>query len=113
MSDTTATHDDNGHDHHIVSVKAYGMVISALFFLMFLTVFMAFVDLGSLNPFIALAIAVSKAVLIVLIFMNVWFSTRLTQIFVAGGFFWLLILFGMIIIDFVSRAMVTNPQAWE
>jgi len=111
MSDGTATHDD--HDHHIVSVKTYSFVIAYLFFMMFLTVYMSFQDVGPLmNPAIAVAIAVGKAIAIVLIFMNVFFSTRLTKIFVAGAFFWLLFLFGMIIIDFVSRRMVTTPDPW-
>ena len=111
MSFNTATHEEHGH--HIVSVKTYGLVIAALFVLMAATVGAAFIDLGSFNPVLALLIAVSKAVLIVLIFMNVYFSTRLTQIFVAGGFFWLTFLFGMIIIDFLSRGIVTTPQPWN
>jgi cytochrome c oxidase subunit 4 len=111
MSDGTAAHDDHGH--HIVPVKMYLGVIVYLFFMMFLTVFMAFQDIGPvLNPLIAVGIAVGKAIAIVLIFMNVFFSTRLTKIFVAGAFFWLFFLFGMIIIDFLSRRLVTTPDPW-
>ncbi len=113
MTDLNAPHDDHSSSHHITSVKAYGVVIACLFVLMFLTVYASFFHFGDMaNPILALAIAVSKAILIVMIFMNVRYSSRLTQIFVAGGFFWLLILFGMIIIDFVSRRMMTDPQSW-
>lgn len=111
MTNDSAVHEEHGH--HVVPVSKYVQVIGALFFLMALTVIMAFVDLGAWNPVIALAIAVSKAVFIVLIFMNVYYSTRLTQIFVASCFFWLLFLFGMMIIDFLSRGMVTTPQPWN
>lgn len=48
-----------------------------------------------MNAFVAIAIAVTKAVLIVLFFMNTYYSTRLTWVFVIFSFFWLLILFGM------------------
>lgn len=111
MTNDSAAHDEHGH--HVVPVSKYVQVICALFFLMALTVVMAFVDLGAWNPVIALAIAVSKAIFIVLIFMNVYYSTRLTQIFVAACFFWLTFLFGMMIIDFLSRGMVTTPQPWN
>jgi len=114
MTNTSVTHDDHGEGHKIVPLSYYVVVICALFVLMFATVYMAFWDVGPVaNVLIAIGIAVTKAVLIVLIFMNVYFSSRLTQIFVAGGFFWLLILFGLIIIDFLSREMVTTPQSWE
>jgi cytochrome c oxidase subunit IV len=115
MSDTTTTHDDHGHEHshYIVPVRLYAMVLAGLAILMFATVYAAFFDLGPATVILALLIATTKATLIVLIFMNVYFSTRLTKIFVLGGFFWLVFLFGLIIIDFISRQMVTNPLPWE
>ncbi len=114
MSDGSATHEENGHGgHYIVPVSAYAKVISALFVLMTITVVVAFIDLGAWNPVLALVIAISKAVLIVLVFMNVYVSSRLTKMFAASAFFWLLFLFCMIIVDFLSREMVTQPLAWE
>lgn len=114
MSDGSATHEENGHGgHYIVPVSAYFKVICALFVLMTITVVVAFFDLGAWNPVLAVAIAITKAVCIVLVFMNVYVSSRLTKMFVASAFFWLLFLFGMIIIDFLSRELVTHPQAWE
>lgn len=116
MTDHATTHhhgDAHEQAHHIVSVRSYFFVFLALMFLMVLTVVAAFFDLGAVNPVIALSIAISKATFIVLIFMNVYFSTKLTKIFVGAGFFWLLIMFGLMIIDFVSREMVVNPLPWD
>ena len=42
-----------------------------------------------------LTIALTKALLVILFFMHVRWSTRLTWVVVASGFFWLLILFGI------------------
>ena len=42
-----------------------------------------------------LGIAMTKALLVILFFMHVRWSTRLTWVVVASGFFWLLILFGL------------------
>ena len=42
-----------------------------------------------------LAIACTKATLVILFFMHVRWSTRLTWVVVASGFFWLLILFAL------------------
>jgi cytochrome c oxidase subunit IV len=115
MSDTTRTHEDHGHEHshYIVPVWMYALVLGGLAILMVATIVASFYDLGPMTVVVALAIASTKAVLIVLIFMNVYFGTRLTKIFVLGGFFWLVFLFGLIIIDFLSRTMVTNPLPWE
>ena len=56
------------------------------------TVWVANLDLGRWNAIVALSIAVLKATLVVLYFMHVRYSSRLTWIFVGAGFFWLGIL---------------------
>jgi cytochrome c oxidase subunit 4 len=52
----------------------------------------------------ALAIAFAKAALIVLVFMHVQYSSRLTKLFAAAGFFWLIILFLFTFSDYLTRA---------
>ena len=56
------------HEHHIVSPKVYLVIVLALLFFTGLTVWASFIDLGPWNPVIALAIACTKAVLVVLFF---------------------------------------------
>ncbi len=50
-----------------------------------------------------MTIATVKAVLVLLYFMHVRYSSRLTWIFVAAGFFWFLILVGFTFSDYASR----------
>jgi cytochrome c oxidase subunit 4 len=76
-----------------------------------LTVLAAEVDLGALNNVVMLAIACTKAALVVLFFMHVRWSSRLTWVVAASGFFWLLILFGLTMQDYVTRGAV--PGTWR
>lgn len=97
---------------HVVPPSVYVKVFGGLTILMILTWVMAFINLGVFNPIVALTIAILKALLIVLFFMNVKYSSRLTWVFVAGGFFWLLILFFMLMPDYVSRDWQSPVQSW-
>jgi cytochrome c oxidase subunit 4 len=69
-----------------------------------LTVWASFIDLGPWNPIIAMAIATSKASLVVLFFMGVKYSTKLTKLTVFAGIFTFLILISMTLSDYISRA---------
>ncbi len=96
----------------VVSPKVYFKVFGGLSILMALTVVMAFINLGDFNPAVAVAIAIMKAALIVLFFMNVKYSSKLTMMFAACAFFWLLIMFFLIMPDYISRAWLTPAQPW-
>lgn len=91
--------------HSIVPAKYYFFNFAALMLLMFLTVWVARHDFGWLNLPIALAIAITKAILIVLIFMDVRNGTHLVMIFAAAGFLWFLIMVGFTITDFAAQDM--------
>jgi len=93
-----------GHEHHIVSPKVYGAILLALLVGTALTVWASYVDLGVLNPIIALAIACTKATLVVLFFMHVKYSSKLTQLTIFCGVFMFLTLIGMTLADYISRA---------
>ena len=69
----------------------------------YLTWQVAFFDLGPLNTVAALAIAVFKAALVVLFFMHVKYSTRLTWAVVIGSVFWLGILLALTFSDYLTR----------
>jgi cytochrome c oxidase subunit 4 len=66
----------------------------------------ALVDMGDLNNVDMLATAIAKATLVVLFFMHVRWGTRLTWVIAASGFFWLLILFGLTMQDYLTRGWV-------
>jgi len=63
-------------------------------------------EFGALNTAVALAIAVTKASLVILFFMGVRYNTPLTKLVVISGFVWLLILFGLTMNDFLTRTWV-------
>jgi cytochrome c oxidase subunit 4 len=92
---------------HIVPVRTYLTVFAALMVGTYLTVQAAFIDLGPFNAAVALAIAVVKAVTVVLFFMHVKYSTRLTWAVVAGGVFWLGILLALTYGDYLTRRFMT------
>jgi cytochrome c oxidase subunit 4 len=94
----------NEQEHHIVSPKVYLVILTALLVGTAVTIWASFVDMGPLNPIIALAIACTKAVLVVLFFMHVKYSTKLTKLTVGAGVFTFLILVGMTLADYFTRA---------
>jgi cytochrome c oxidase subunit 4 len=69
----------------------------------------AFINLGIFNPVVALTIAVIKAVLVILFFMHVRYSSQLTKVTVAAGFFWLMILITLSLSDYLSRTLQIGP----
>jgi cytochrome c oxidase subunit IV len=91
-------------DHHIVTPKVYGIVFVTLLIGTAITVAAAFMDLGIFNPVVALAIACTKAVIVILFFMHVKYQSRLVKLTVAAGFFTFLVLITMTLSDYVSRA---------
>ncbi len=92
------------HGEHIVSPKVYALIFLALLVGTAITVGASYIDLGPWNPVIALAIAVTKATLVVLYFMHVKYSSKLMKLTVLSGVFTFLILVGMSLSDYISRA---------
>ena len=89
--------------HHVVPLRVYLSIFAALLVLTGATVAVARIDLGVLNNVVALGIATLKAVLVVLWFMHVKYSSRLTWVFVAAGFFWLFLMLAGTMHDYLSR----------
>lgn len=96
----TDTHND---PHHIVSPKTYLVIFTLLLVLMFATVAVAFVDLGAYNLVVAMGIATLKALLIILYFMHVRYSTSVVRLFVGIGFLWLIFFFVLTFGDYFAR----------
>lgn len=78
---------------HVLPISLYVKNFVALVVLMVLTIAVAQVDLGTfVNNMIAMGIAVTKAVLVILFFMGVKYNTKLVQIWVYAGFVWMFLL---------------------
>ncbi len=98
---------------HIVPVKIYIGIFVALLCLTALTTAVAYKDLGAeWNTVVALAIAVAKALLVILFFMHVKYSSGLTKIVIVAGFFFLAILVSLTLADELTRGWTPNPGAW-
>ncbi len=94
------------HAHHIVQPRTYFIIYVMLLILMAATILAAQIDLGALNNVIAMGIAVVKALLVILFFMQVKYSSKVTWLWAAIGFLWLFILFGALS-DYMTREWIT------
>ncbi|MEW5983816.1 MAG: cytochrome C oxidase subunit IV family protein [Acidobacteriota bacterium] len=88
---------------HFVSPRLYVTIFLILMVLTAVTVGAAFLDLGPFNTVVALLIACSKMTLVVLYFMHVRYSSRLTWAVIGSGFFWLALLLGLTLSDYLTR----------
>jgi cytochrome c oxidase subunit 4 len=108
MSEGYVNHDVNaGHqesEHHIVSPVTYAIIFFALLVGTALTIGASYLDMGPWNPVIAIAIACTKATLVVLFFMHIKYSSKLMKLTVGAGLFTFLILVGMSLSDYFTRA---------
>ncbi len=99
--------------NHIVPVKVYLGVFLALLLLTGATTAVAFENLGPLNTVAALAIAVTKALLVILFFMHVRSSGPMTRIVIVAGFLWLTILLTLTLSDYLTRPWTPAASGWE
>ena len=81
----------------------------ALMLLLAATTASAFVPLGSFNIVVSLVIAVIKALIVLLIFMELSASRGLVRAFAAAGFFWLLIMIVLTGADYWHRTDALAP----
>jgi len=95
---------------HISPKSTYYAIFGALMALTALTVYVAFQHLGWLNFPVAISIALIKASLVVLFFMHVKYSSKLTKLLVGSTFFFLASLFGLTMTDYLSRGWNTSPR---
>jgi cytochrome c oxidase subunit 4 len=88
---------------HIVPKSVYFKVAACLAVLLVVTVLAAEFDLGYANTPIALAIAITKAALIVLFFMHVRYAPPLVRVFATSGLLWVAIMFALTLADVLTR----------
>jgi cytochrome c oxidase subunit 4 len=94
----------NGHGQgHIAPVSMYVGIFLALMVLTVVTYLVTWVDLGQFNLLVAMAIAITKASLVILFFMHVWWSPKIIKVSVGMSFFFLIIMLMMVMTDYLSR----------
>ena len=89
---------------HILSSKLYYAIWITLMCLTVITAAVSFIDLGPFNTVVALVIASFKALLVILFFMHVKYtSEKLTKMVILSSIFWLLILLFLSLADYSTR----------
>ena len=107
---TPETHETDGDNiHHVTSLRLLIMTGVALLILTWLTVGVSFIDLGPVNDIVALVIAITKALLIVFIFMGLRWASSVPKLLLLLGIFILLVLFVGTINELMTRIWVAIP----
>lgn len=96
-------------EHHIVPKRVYALVFATLIVLTWVTAWVSTVDLGPMNIYVALSIAIFKASIVVMFFMHVKYSSRLTKMIVGSGILWLLFLLFVTMGDVWTRGWMGVP----
>jgi cytochrome c oxidase subunit 4 len=88
----------------------YYAVFMALMVLTFITWAITYVNLGEFNLVLALAVAITKAMLVIVYFMHLKWSPKLIKVTIGSSVFFLLIMFTMTLSDYMSRGQYGLPQ---
>jgi cytochrome c oxidase subunit IV len=99
--------------HQIVPQKTYLLVFICLIGLTLLTTGVAFLNLGSLNTPVALAIAFSKMFLVIYFFMHLRTSSGLVRVTLIAAFFWFALLIAFTTTDYRTRSWTHTPSSWS
>ena len=94
---------------HVVPAKLYVAIWAILMAMTLTTVLVSFVEIGPFNVVVALVIATIKATLVVLFFMHLRYSPKLTMATVIAAMFWLFLLLALTMTDYLTRAWLTSP----
>lgn len=97
------------NESHIVPVKTYVLVFLTLILMTWVTAYVSTIDMGRLNVFVALSIAIFKASLVILFFMHVKYGSRLTKFIVLAGLYWLILLLFIAMVDLWTRGWMGVP----
>lgn len=94
---------DAAHDHaehnHVATMPLLVGVLGILLFLTFITVAVTWIDLGALNIWIALAIAVVKAMFVALYFMHLRWDSAFNSIAFGAALVFLALFIGVSLMD--------------
>ena len=88
---------------HAITKRNYYVTFAALLVLLLVTVGAAYLNLGPFNIVLMLAIAATKALLVILFFMHAGTSDKLVWVFIVAAVVWLLVLIGGTAQDVLTR----------
>lgn len=96
----------------MISPVKYFVVYILLMLLLGATFWFAHLDLGKFSVAVALAIAATKALLVMFYFMHIRYSTGIVRSAAFVGVFWLGILMTLSLSDYISRDWMPLPGNW-
>lgn len=96
---------------HIISVPMYLLIYGLLLVLLLVTIAASGLGLGWWGQGLALLIASTKAMLVLLFFMHVKYSPKMIWIFAGAGLVWLFILLTLTFSDYLSRGWLPKVSA--
>ena len=109
MAERAEHNEETGSVGHIAPAKLYVAIWAVLMVLTLTTVLVSMVDIGPMNIVVALVIATIKGTLVVLFFMHLRYSPKLTMSTVIAAVFWLFLLLSLTMTDYLTRAWSTYP----
>jgi cytochrome c oxidase subunit 4 len=89
-----------------VSSSRLLFIYCCLISLLALTVGASLIPLGSIGSYVAIGIAMAKAVLVLWFFMDLRRSPRLTIYAAVAGFLWIFLLLILVLSDYVTRGQI-------
>jgi cytochrome c oxidase subunit 4 len=99
------------HVPHVLPLSTYLATWGTLVVLTAVTVGASYVDLGALNLFLALAIATTKALVVSLIFMHLWFDHKFHSLIFGSALVFLAIFIGFTMFDTNARGQAEEVEA--
>jgi cytochrome c oxidase subunit IV len=90
--------------HHISSAKFLWGIAIALFFLTFVTVAVTWIEIPApWNVVVAIGIAIVKALLVLLFFMNLYWDSKFNSLLFIFSIIFFLLLIGITLLDTLFR----------
>lgn len=100
----------SGDEHvHVVPVSILAGVLGLLLFLTVVTVAATWIDLGSANIWIAMAIATVKAVFVLLYFMHLRYDRPINAVIFVASLLFVLLFVGITLMDTMAYAPEKIP----
>ena len=98
--------DNHENGHFIIPVKYFVVTLISLLILTVITVAVAQVDLGALNIYVAMGVAVIKACFVIFIFMGVKWEEGFNKVVLFGTFLFLGLFIAITMFDVFTRGHV-------
>ena len=99
------------HTHHIIPIRTYLTIFAVLLGLTFVTVFIAKVDLGSMNIVVAMLIAGIKASLVAFFFMHLLYDDKINLFVFLTALVFLAVFIIFTLLDTERRADIDPEKA--